>query len=222
MKQSRGLGPNGIPEHPYALVVCEKPSVAIRIAQALGTSSFARIIGPRKDLGHAEKRKSRLRSTAFLAISQNGQNYVVCSALGHLYGLIDVNGNRSVYPVFDVKWMPILSKSSGNMRRTATAAHQIIKSISLLAQNATSFIHACDYDQEGEVIGCNILEFACNNKYDRSSRAKFSTLTDDEIRNSFENLLPPSKRLADAGRSRHMIDFIYGINLSRADRKSVV
>ena len=216
MKQSRGLGPNGIPEHPYALVVCEKPSVAIRIAQALGTSSFAKITGPRKDFGHAEKRKSRLRSTAFLAISQNGQNYVICSAVGHLYGLIDVNGNRSVYPVFDVKWMPILSKSSGNMLRTATAAHQIIKSISLLSQNATSFIHACDYDQEGEVIGCNILEFACNNKYDRSLRAKFSTLTDEEIRNSFDNLLPPSKRLADAGRSRHMIDFIYGINLSRA------
>ena len=47
-------------------------------------------------------------------------------------------------------------------------------------------------------------------------RAKFSTLTDDEIRHSFDNLLKPITRLADAGKSRHMIDFIYGVNLSRA------
>ena len=69
---------------------------------------------------------------------------------------------------------------------------------------------------EGEVIGYNVLEYACNNKYESSLRAKFSTLTDEEIRNSFENLLKPSKGLAEAGRSRHMIDFIYGVNLSRA------
>jgi DNA topoisomerase I len=207
---------NGIPNPPFALVVCEKPSVAVRIAQALGTSSFAKITGPRGDLEHAQKRKNGLHSTAFLAKSDNGQSYVICSAIGHLYGLVDVNGKRSIYPVFDFKWAPVISKSNLKVRRTATTSKQIISSISLLSQNATSFVHACDYDQEGEVIGCNILEFACNNKYDRSLRAKFSTLTDEEIRNSFDNLLPPSKRLADAGRSRHMIDVIYGINLSRA------
>jgi DNA topoisomerase I len=207
---------NRVPGSTYALVVCEKPSVAVRIAQALGTLSFAKITGPRSDLGHGQKRRSGLQSVAFLSESQNGQSYVICSALGHLYGLVDVNRKRSVYPVFDFKWAPVISKRNVRARRTATTSQQIINSISLLSQNANSFIHACDYDQEGEVIGCNILEFACNNKYDRSLRAKFSTLTDEEIRNSFDNLLPPSKKLADAGRSRHMIDVIYGINLSRA------
>jgi DNA topoisomerase I len=210
------LNVNRIPEPPYALVVCEKPSVALRIAEALGTSSFSKITGLWKDLGLAEKRKSRPQTTAFLAICENGQSFVVCSALGHLYGLVDVNGNRSVYPVFDVKWTPILRKSSGRAYKTAVPSERIIKSISSLSQKATSYIHACDYDQEGEVIGYNILEYACNNKYERSLRAKFSTLTDLEIRNSFDNLLPPSKRLAEAGRSRHLIDFIYGVNLSRA------
>jgi DNA topoisomerase I len=216
VKQPTGLNLNRIPEPPYALVVCEKPSVAVRIAQALGTSSFAKITGLRKDLGHSEKRKSGQQSTVFLAISQNGQSFVVCSALGHLYGLVDVNGNRSVYPVFDVKWTPISRKRNGMGPKTAVVTEQIIKSISSFSQNATSFIHACDYDQEGEVIGRNILEYACNNKYEESLRAKFSTLTDKEIRNSFDNLLPPSKKLAEAGRSRHLIDFIYGVNLSRA------
>src|SRR5919198_4442129 len=102
-----------------------------------------------------------------------------------------------------------------DLKKTSTS-EEIIKTISLLSQKATSFVHACDYDQEGEVIGYNILQYACDNKYESSLRAKFSTLTDEEIRNSFDNLLKPSKGLAEAGRSRHMIDFIYGVNLSRA------
>jgi hypothetical protein len=56
------LDRNGIPEPPYALVVCEKPSVALRIAQALGTSSFAKITGVDKELGPVEKRRSRFQS----------------------------------------------------------------------------------------------------------------------------------------------------------------
>ncbi|MGH9987358.1 MAG: toprim domain-containing protein, partial [Nitrososphaeraceae archaeon] len=178
MEQPTGLSLCRIPEFPYALVVCEKPTVALRIAQALGTSSFAKITGTERDLGSAKRGRSGLQSPVFSAISQKGQSFVVCSALGHLFGLVDVNGNRSVYPVFDVKWMPILKKRIGKGPKTAAASERIIKSISSLSQKATCFIHACDYDQEGEVIGYNILQYACNNKYEKSLRAKFSTLTD--------------------------------------------
>jgi DNA topoisomerase I len=66
---------------------------------------------------------------------------------------------------------------------------QIIKSISEASKRATRFIHACDYDQAGEVIGYNILQYACKFKYEESLWAKFSTLTDQEIRESFDNLL---------------------------------
>ena len=183
-----------ISRSPYTLVVCEKPDAARRIAHALGNSIF--------------KERSGL-TPVFSATDHRNERFVVCSAIGHLYGLVDINRNRSVYPVFDVKWAPILKK-------TATRSQQIIKSICLLSQKATRFVHACDYDQEGEVIGYNILQYACNNKYENSLRAKFSILTDEEIRNSFDNLLKPNKGLAEAGRSRHMIDFIYGVNLSRA------
>ena len=34
-------------------------------------------------------------------------------------------------------------------------------------------------------------------------------------------MLPPNEKLKDAGTSRHMIDFIYGINLSRALTNSI-
>jgi DNA topoisomerase I len=183
-----------IPQSPYTLVVCEKPNAARRIAHALGNSSLKEITG---------------QPPVFSVTARNDQQFVVCSAIGHMYGLVDAKRNRGVYPVFDVRWAPILKK-------TGTRSEQIVKSISLLSQKATKFVHACDYDQEGEVIGYNILQYACNNKYENSLRAKFSTLTDEEIRNSFDNLLKPSKGLAEAGRSRHMIDFIYGVNLSRA------
>ena len=144
-----------VDESPYTLVVCEKPDAARRIAHALGNSSLKEI---------------RVQPPVFSITDHNNQQYVVCSAIGHLYGLVDVNRNRSVYPVFDVKWAP-----------TATRSEQIIKSISLLSQKATRYVDACDYDQEGEVIRYNILQYACNNEYENSLRAKFSTLTDEEI-----------------------------------------
>jgi DNA topoisomerase I len=187
---------------PYTLVVCEKPDAARRIAHAIGTSSV-------REISALESIGSRGTPSVFSVTDHHNEHFVVCSAIGHLYGLVDINGNRSIYPVFDVKWMPIL-------KRTATISQHIIKTISLLSQRANRFVHACDYDQEGEVIGHNILQYACNNKYENSLRAKFSTLTDEEIRSSFDNLLKPSKGLAEAGISRHMVDFIYGVNLSRA------
>jgi DNA topoisomerase-1 len=201
-----------IPEPPYALVVCEKPAAALRIGQALGTSGFEKISGFDTEI---QRKGQLLLPPVFSATDKNGIHFVLCSAIGHLYGLVDITGNRSIYPVFSAKWMPVIKKRDKAAQKTAIKSELVIKTISLLSQKATSFIHACDYDQEGEVIGYNILEYACNNKYEKSLRAKFSTLTDEEIRNSFDNLLQPSRRLAEAGRSRHMVDFIYGINLSR-------
>ncbi|HEY6884561.1 MAG TPA: DNA topoisomerase I [Nitrososphaeraceae archaeon] len=199
---------SGIVEHSYDLVICEKPDAALRIARALGSSSFKKMSG-------SEKGKRQGLPPVFSVTDRNNHRFVVCSALGHLYGLVDIKGNRTIYPVFDVMWRPLKKEGTRGFKTAAKTKH-IIKAISMLSHKATRFVHACDYDQEGEVIGYNILQYACDNKYESSFRAKFSTLTDEEIRNSFDNLLRPSKGLAEAGRSRHMIDFIYGINLSRA------
>ena len=174
----------------YTLVVCEKPDAARRIAHALGDA---------KETG-----------ASIFDVSFSGTHYKICSASGHLYGVSDATKNRSVYPVLDLEWAPIEEKGMG------TRAARRIGAISHLARGAGAFVHACDYDQEGEVIGHSILQYACGGKYAGASRAKFSTLTYDEIRESFQNLLKPSAGLAEAGRSRHLLDFIYGVNLSRA------
>ncbi len=154
----------------------------------------------------------------------NGQNYIICHALGHLYGLSDSNkGTRKTFPILDPVWLPLsLLKNKGSSSKFLSfKIEKILREISEISKNASGFIHACDYDQEGEVIGYNILEHACHHKYSISKRAKFSSLTDEEIVQSFNNLLPPNEKLKDAGTSRHMIDFIYGINLSRALTNSI-
>jgi DNA topoisomerase-1 len=174
----------------YTLVVCEKPAAARRIAQALG-----------------EPAESRPGGISIFEVKNGQKHYKICTALGHLYGLTDVTKNRSVYPVLDLEWAPVAENP-----RVVRA----INIISELAKDASSFVHACDYDQEGEVIGHSILQYTCGDKYAEALRAKFSTLTDEEIRNSFANMAKPNRALADAGRSRHMLDFIYGVNLSRA------
>jgi DNA topoisomerase I len=202
-------------QQPYSLVICEKPAAALRIAQALGTAGLRKI--SQLETQYTQKTRKRLQTPVFHATDVNGIQFVICSAIGHLYGLVDPRNNRNIYPVFDVKWVPITRKTGAkHVAITTATTEQIISTIAKLSLNASRFIHACDYDQEGELIGYNILQYACKNKYEKSLRAKFSTLTDEEIRNSFDNLLKPRAMLAEAGRTRHIIDFIYGINLSRA------
>lgn len=184
----------------YILTICEKPDAARRIARAIGKDGF---------------REERIDGVDVYVSKHDKKTYVVCSALGHLYTLEDPTSKRHVYPIFDVEWIPLSHKKGSRIAR-------ILSVIGRLAKGASHFVNACDFDQEGEVIGYNILKYACNNKHDNAFRAKFSTLTDNELRYAFENMNQGTgKGLADAGRTRHMLDFIYGVNLSRALSQSV-
>lgn len=185
-------------EH-YKLVICEKPLAAKRISEVLGSKKMT-------------EREVAPGVVIFEIISDKNQRFIVCSALGHLYSLFPIERNRKKYPIFEVNWSPRHSAIVREKRRIL----EILKVISKISEGASGFIHACDYDLEGELIGYNILEYACNHKYELSMRAKFSSLTDSEINQSFNNLQEPNIRIAEAGKARHLIDFIFGINLSRA------
>jgi DNA topoisomerase-1 len=78
-------------------------------------------------------------------------------------------------------------------------------------------VDACDYDIEGSIIGYSILKYACGGKEKTAKRMKYSTLTDEELQKSYVNLLPTLDfALVEAGLTRHEVDWLYGINLSRA------
>ena len=183
----------------YQVVICEKPLAAKRISEVLGSKKLT-------------KREPMPGVIIFDVISDDNVRYVVCSAFGHLYGLFPVEKNRKKYPIYDVKWSPRISK----VRKEKKRISQTLQVISDISPGASGFIHACDYDLEGELIGYNILQFACDNKYEVSKRAKFSSLTENELINSFRNLQLTDIRNANAGIARHLVDFIFGVNLSRA------
>jgi len=100
-------------------------------------------------------------------------------------------------------------------RRTVNNMSKLFKKLS---SNITEVINACDYDIEGSTLGYNIINYLCNSDGNKKiTRMKFSSLTQNELIESFQN----RKENLDgnyyaAGITRHIIDFIWGVNLTRA------
>ena len=147
--------------------------------------------------------KRNIVGVPYWEINRDKKKFIIVSAVGHLFGLIE-EGMSKKWPVFDVKWVP----HGGFVKK-------YINAISHFAKEASNFIIACDYDIEGELIGFNALRFLCNAK--DAKRMKFSTLTKHDLIESYENIMPHLDfGQAYAGETRHILDWFYGINLSRA------
>jgi DNA topoisomerase-1 len=181
----------------HTLIVTEKPDAAKRIAKAL-------------DLKGKPQKIEENGVPYFIA--QQNKKLVVAPALGHLYTVAHERGGRSYYPVFNFKWTPRHLAERGTKQ-----VHSWIKIFSKLAKNADEFIAACDYDLEGSLIGYCILKYACGNKESIAKRMKFSTLMKSELEKAYDEPLPHLNfALIEAGKTRHEIDWLYGVNLSRA------
>ncbi len=137
---------------------------------------------------------------------------VVVPALGHLYTVSAETRRRSSYPIFKFRWAPRFLAERG-----ADRTRVWLRAIRKLSREADAFIDACDYDMEGSLIGYSILKYACGNKEKVSRRMRYSTLTLEELERSYSQSLPHLDfALIEAGRTRHEVDWLYGINLSRA------
>jgi DNA topoisomerase-1 len=181
----------------YTLIITEKPDAAQRIASAL-------------DLQGKAMRREEKGVPYFVA--KRDKDIIVVPAIGHLYTVAEERRGRSYYPVFSFKWVPRHVAERG-----AKQIRTWLEAISKLASNADTFIDACDYDIEGSIIGYCILKYACGNKENISKRMKYSTLTREELQKSFAELLPHLDfALIEAGRTRHEVDWLYGVNLTRA------
>ena len=175
----------------YELIITEKPQAAMKIAFALADSAPVQ-----KDMG----------KISYYEITHNGKRIVIVCAVGHLFGL---RGIGKGWPIYDMEWYPASEKKAAEY--TKRYADLIAK----MSHGATSFTVATDYDVEGELIGWNSLRFLAKQKDAR--RMKFSTLTKEDIVHAYEHAM---KHLdwgqAYAGETRHYLDWLYGINLSRA------
>lgn len=92
--------------------------------------------------------------------------------------------------------------------------NKYIKALKKLSKDADEFYIATDWDIEGELIGYHALKYCCGRE--KAKRMRFSSLTKKEIVRAFENPDEIDYGLVDAGESRHILDWYFGINLSRA------
>jgi len=172
------------------LVICEKPSVAQRVAQALGKDA---------------KRKM-FNGVSYYELNRGGEQIYVAPAVGHIYTLKEKNGGG--YPVFEVGWVPSYQVDKG-----AYYTKKYLDVIKFLAGRAQEFVNSCDFDIEGSIIGYNIIRFACGKN--SGKRMRFSTLTEDELAEAYDNRQELDYNNAYAGEARSIMDWLWGINLSR-------
>src|SRR6266516_3889429 len=100
--------------------------------------------------------------------------------------------------------------------RTGTRRGRWIQVISSLGEKADRFISACDYDVEGSLIGYTALRYACHGADSKAQRMKFSTITEKELTSAYKTLAPHLDiQFVEVGRTRHELDWLYGINLSQ-------
>jgi len=178
----------------YELIITEKPSSAKKIVAALADSKPI-----------IEKNKG----VSIFKFTHNKKDVVVVSAVGHLYSLTEKEKSFK-YPSYDIEWKP-----AGDVDKNAAFSKKYLTVIKKLSKDANSFTVACDYDVEGEVIGLNIIRYACKQK--DASRMKYSTLTKEDLVESYNKKQPSIDwGQALAGETRHYLDWLYGINLSRA------
>ncbi len=184
----------------YELIITEKPSSAQKIAQALADGKPVQKTSPQK--------------VKYYELSHNKKDIVVVSAVGHLFSVAEKEKSFK-YPSFDIEWQLAadVTKSAAYSRKYATL-------IKKLAKDASELTVATDYDIEGETIGSTIITYLCKKK--DANRMIFSTVTVEDLREAYEN---KQKSLdwgqANAGETRHFLDWLYGINVSRALTNSV-
>ncbi|MEM3153995.1 MAG: DNA topoisomerase I [Candidatus Woesearchaeota archaeon] len=178
----------------YELIITEKPNASKKVAEALGKPV-----------------KKDIKGVPYYVVSHGRREIVIGCAVGHLFGLAEKKKSKGfAYPVFDIEWVPTFEISKG-----ASFTKAYFEALKKLSKEANSVTVATDYDVEGEVIGLNVVRYICNRN--DAKRMKFSTLTKDELVESYEKA---SSHLdwpqAEAGETRHFLDYFYGINLSRA------
>lgn len=176
------------------LIVSEKHNVAKRIAYILS----------------AGKAKADQNNKIPVYSFKDGNDQVRCLGLkGHIL--------RVDFPTQYSKWQEVDPASLIDARIIKVPVHKsLVKTLQKEAKQADEIIVATDFDREGEVIGVDAANIIKKSNPDiKVKRARFSALTEDEIKKAFSNLDQLYVSLAQAGEARQDIDLIWGATLTR-------
>lgn len=174
----------------FKLVIAEKPSVGIAIANVLG----------------ARKQKSGF---------YEGNGYIVAWCIGHLAGVANASAYNPDYAYWRYEHLPIIPDKWQNSLRKKTYQHFQLLKKTMHRKDVLEIINACDAGREGELIFRNAYNFAeCNKPV---KRLWISSMEDEAIRKGFENLKPSEMydNLYYSADARAKADWLVGINLTR-------
>jgi DNA topoisomerase-1 len=171
------------------LIITEKENAARRIAEILSDGAAS-----------ADRRNGvnvyRWGSTRCVGLS------------GHVVGVdfpTEYSDWRDVEPVELIDAEIVKSPTQEN----------IVRTLRELARKADEAVIATDYDREGELIGKEAYELVREETDVPITRVRFSSITDREVREAFENPDELDFDLAAAGEARQTIDLVWGAALTR-------
>ncbi len=174
------------------MIVCiaEKPSVARDIARILGANT--------SHDGYME-----------------GNGYQVTWTFGHLCELKMPEDYMPAWKAWSLGQLPMIPPRFGIRLKNDAGVQKQFAIIQKLMQNADSIVNCGDAGQEGELIQRWVMQKA------RATcpvqRLWISSMTDEAIREGFNNLKPQSdyQSLYEAGLCRSIGDWILGMNATR-------
>jgi DNA topoisomerase-1 len=150
------------------------------------------------------------KKVSYFECTRGQDTLVVAFALGHLYELRQTEKGWD-YPRLDTEWVP-----KYEVVKKAIDTKPLLNLIRRLSKEVDRFIVATDYDIEGSLIGYLILKYACKIDPSKAQRMVYSTLTTTDLIAAYENLSTLNFPMIEAGHVRHEVDWLYGINLTRA------
>lgn len=175
------------------MIVCvaEKPSVAREIAAILGAD---------------------IRRDGYL----EGNGYQVTWVFGHLCELKEPHEYNPSWKRWELYYLPMIPRKFGIRLKADNGVEKQFNTIAKLIEKADKVVNCGDAGQEGELIQRWVYQKAgCKCPVER---LWISSLTEDAIREGFQNLKPQSDydKLYEAGAMRAIGDWLLGMNATRA------
>ncbi|MFH1736301.1 MAG: DNA topoisomerase I, partial [Actinomycetota bacterium] len=182
------------------LIVTEKDNVAARIAEILSG-------GKAKREGAAKSKKSS--GVPVYSYSDGSGEVRVIGLRGHILK-VDFPEGYDNWEKTDL--VELVGASLIKVPTIKLVLNALVKQ----AKDANEVVIATDFDREGELIGVDALNKIREISPDvKIKRARFSSLTEKEINDSFASLEEPYYDMAKAGEARQDIDLIWGATLTR-------
>lgn len=176
------------------LIISEKDNAAKRIAQILSGG---------------KSRTEKAGSLPIYKFSENGEEVRCMGLKGHIL--------RVDFPDKYNNWQKVEPITLIDAKIVKTPIQKnLIQVLKSQAKEADEAIVATDFDREGELIGLDAVNVIKQVQPKMTiRRARFSSLTEGDIKKAFSDLDEVYEDLAHAGEARQDIDLIWGATLTR-------